>query len=314
MMNSMSVPNLAVLGMLGGAIDAAKVNTFADQKWIDLINKANSTGVRICVRLTLDPILKLIYERNVENERVLRVYADSLGPKLNVYAHDGVNFEQLVLVNMTVDLKPTEGCGIVTLHVFPANDPAYVYHGHMWFGDAQMAFNTVSNGMVEIHSTSIYTVPHMQARFGLDLISAYAHFLDGFTFVFASSEACIPGNSAFFRFQKGLWDSQTVSVTALGMEVESGDFYSIGGEYKPSCLVADETDRIALMYAFREGVGAFNLSHLTKTSSTENDPEKFAKACWRRILKMADEGLFTFVETQRGEFAVPTLKLRSSLK
>lgn len=313
-MSVQKMPNLAVLGMIGGAIDAVKENTFADLDWAESLNAASSGNACICVRLTLDSSLRLVEELNMENEVALKVYADGSGSKLNVHVHGKVNFDFPVLVNMNVDLKPVEDRGIITLHVFPANNPVYTYHGHMWFGDVQMVFGAVSNGMTEIHSVSIFSRPHMQARYEAGQMSAFAHFLDGFTFVFASSEVSLPDNSAFFRFRKGFLDTQAVSITALGMEVESGDFYKIGDiKYESSSLVVDQTDHIALMYAFREGVGAFNLAHLIKTSSTEKDPAKFAKACWKRISKMVDEGLFTLVDTQKGMFANPTLKLLLSL-
>jgi hypothetical protein len=307
-------PSLAALGLIGGALASAKVNTVANLEWARLINLSCSGNAKICVRLTLDSSLKLVKEQNFGNGLLLKIYADVSGPKLNVYIHGEINLDLPVLVNMNVNLKPEEGFGMITLQVFPANNPIYRYHGHMWFGDIQLVFGAISNGNAEIHSVSVYSVPNMQARYQAGLISAYTHFLEGFTFVFASSEvSSLPGNFAFFRFRKGFLETQTVSITALGMEVADGDFYKFSGDFKSSTLVTDKTDHIALLHAFREGVGSFNLKHLIKTSSTEKIPEKFAKACWNRILKMADEGLFTFVDTQKGEFAVPTLKLLLSL-
>lgn len=313
-MNRKSMPSLEAMYLLGGSIDAAKKNTFDDRVWVSMMNNACSGGAAICVRLTIDASLKMAEVKDFGNGLVLRIYADEIGPRLNLFVHGAVNLNGLVLASLTVDPNPIQGSGMITLQVFPISNPDYIFDGHMWFGNVQMSFGAVSNGMTEIHSVSIHSVPHMQARYGAGLISAFAHFLNGFTFVFASSEADLPDNSAFFRFRKGFLETQTVSVTALGMEVGSGCFYAIGDKkYESSPLVVDRTDHIALMYAFREGVGAFNLEHLTKTSGTEKDPEKFAKACWKRVVKMADEGLFTFVSTQKGMFANPTPELLLSL-
>lgn len=298
--------DLASWGMLGSAVDHAKMDTIGTDAFAERINKEFGEHGAAFMRVTIDESL-VVLEEAVAGRAVRMVYGVD-GIAMLVLQNHGTDPRMPSMVHLSVNRD------VVMVDVYPLMEGETVpYSGHLWFGNIKNSIGVGSNGMVEIYAKKIASIPNLRARYEHGLLSSWAHFIEGFTFVFVS--ALDNGiDPAFFRVMTGFFPAKVTSVNALGVETDDGNFFDFGAIYTESSLVTEKLDQIALLYAFREGVGAFNFDHLKKMSATEKIPVLFAKACLRRIEAMAERELFTPISTQKGWFYIPTPEFLLSLK
>lgn len=303
--------DFSLLSRLGSAVNQAKKDTIGTIEFAKRISKEFGEHGAAFMRVTIDESL-IVLEESVLGRAIRTVYGVD-GIVMLVLLNHGTDPRMPLMVHLSVNHDLNES-GVIVVDVYPLLEGETVpYSGHLWFGNVKDSVGAGSNGMVDVHARKIASMQNMRARFEHGLLSFWAHFIEGFTYVFVSAlDAGI--DPSFFRVMTGFFPTKAISINSLGVESGEGDFFDFGAKYIESKSVTEKLDQIALQYAFREGVGSFNFDHLKKMSATEKNPEPFAKACMRRIEVMAERGLFTLIFTQKGWFYMPTPEFLLSLK
>ena len=293
----------AIAAIFASEIKKSQVNDFGPNGSALGLNLAFGDHNVILVKLTIAPGLEAL---NTDTDGVTETTQYSDGENLVlVVTNHGSDVTKPVLVHLAVENE------IVVANVYTHTlDSNAEYGGHIWFGNIKFTPGAPSFGAVEVFSAKQATVFNRASLVTDKLLTSYVHFVDGFTMVIVSTIGTI--EPAFFRFSTiggGTLENlfPTTIITPLGIaNPNCPNFHSFGHKTFLELQELSKNEKIVLQYAFRYGVGSFNLDYLKEVSKDEVDPSKFSEVLKRNILRLTEKGYFTCVDTFNGEFFIPS--------